>query len=102
MINNLRLLPLTKYLSYKVTDLTDDDLLAIADALKLPVPGQQLLTEVRGMLGTGDVDTVADFLARPGNLEKLKDFFSYQQVEKENAMVMQCSHCHNFLKLHFE
>lgn len=102
MINNLRLLPLAKYLGYKVTDLADNDLSAIADALKLPVPSQQILTEVRGMLATGDVDTVADFLARPGNLEKLKGFLSYQQVEKENAMVMQCPHCHNFLKLHFE
>lgn len=92
-------LALAKYLSYKLADLTFEDLQAIARGLEFGEITPEAADSVRALLASENVDAVADILSRPALIEKIKGFVV---PPKENAIVVQCEHCHNFIKLEFE
>lgn len=92
-------LALAKYLTYKLADLKFEDLQVIARGLDLGEITPEAADGVRAFLQSENVDAVADILSKPALIEKIKGFVV---PPKENAIVIQCEHCHNFIKLEFE
>lgn len=92
-------LALAKYLTYKLNDLTVADLQAIASGLDLGSVTPEIAEQAINLLRSENIDGVADILSRPDLLDKIKGLVV---PAKENAIVFQCGHCNNFIKLEFE
>lgn len=91
-------LALAKYLTYKLNDLTFVDLQTIARGMDLGEISPEAAEGVTDFLKSQNIDAVADLLSQPELIEKIKAFIV---PPKENAMVLQCSHCGGFIKLEF-
>lgn len=92
-------LALAKYLTYKLADLKFEDLQAIARGLDMGEVTPEAAEGVKAFLQAENVDAVADILSQPALIEKIKGFIV---PPKENAIVVQCEHCNNFIKIEFE
>lgn len=92
-------LALAKYLTYKLTDLQVSDLQTIASGLDIGEVTPEAAQGIMSFLQAENVNAVADVLSRPELIEKIKGFVV---PPKENALLFQCGHCNNFIKLEFE
>lgn len=97
MIQHLQLL--TKHGARNMSDLTSDDVSEIASALGFDLTPEKAI-DITRMFVVDNVDTVANWVGRPENLVKLKDFMTSSQ--EPEIIAVKCPHCSGIFELHYD
>jgi len=88
---------LTKYGSKKLHELRSDDLINIATVLKVEVDEDGVKSALDLLSADGD-NAVSDWVAAPGNVDKLKQVFA-KKPEITDTMAIKCPACQFIFEL---
>lgn len=89
MLSPAQLLSLAKLGPLKIADLTAEHILDVGKTMGITM-SPEIVREVAQLLKQDDADTLADWIGRPDNLQRLRDTVSPPSAGPE---VVKCPHC---------